>query len=210
MPPRPIHRPARMVLRLVLPLALAAHAALGAGPSGDGGAQVAAQPPPDAEIARLRASVPPPRPADVASIEAIVAAVYASIDGPAGKRDWNRFRSLFLPEARLTYSSVDPQGHAILNRLSVGDFIAGTDEAFTKEAFYEKPIVNRIDRFGNVAQVFTSYASRRSPTGAPFQRGINSMQFVFDGKRWWTLSILWDIERPGNPLPAAMLSPAHR
>lgn len=177
----------------------------GADTTGAAVAKVESQPDPAADIARLRAAVPAPRPADVASVEAIVAAVYASIDGPAGKRDWNRFRSLFLPEARLTYSSVDPEGHAILNRLSVGDFIAGTDEAFTKEAFYEKPIVNRIDRFGNVAQVFTSYASRRSPTGAPFQRGINSMQFVFDGKRWWTLSILWDIERPGNPMPASML-----
>jgi hypothetical protein len=30
------------------------------------------------------------------------------------------------------------------------------------------------------------------------------MQLMYDGKRWWVVSILWDIERPGNALPKAM------
>jgi len=45
-------------------------------------------------------------PADVSSIEAILAAVYDVISGPAGKqRDWDRMRSLFLPGARLISTS---------------------------------------------------------------------------------------------------------
>jgi len=50
--------------------------------------------------------------------------------------------------------------------------------------------------------VFSSYESRRSPAAKPFQRGINSIQLLNNGKRWWVLSILWDEERAGNPLPA--------
>src|SRR5690349_8567433 len=39
---------------------------------------------------------------DVMSTEAIVAAYYASSSGKAGEaRDWNRFKSLFHPDARL-------------------------------------------------------------------------------------------------------------
>lgn len=48
------------------------------------------------------ARVPATDPADVGSKEAIVAAVYDVISGPVGEaRDWDRFRSLFIPEARL-------------------------------------------------------------------------------------------------------------
>src|ERR1700761_8510823 len=39
---------------------------------------------------------------DVHSVDAIIAALYDVISGPAGQaRDWNRFRSLFVPDARL-------------------------------------------------------------------------------------------------------------
>lgn len=47
-------------------------------------------------------------PSDVGSIEAIVAAAYDVISGPAGKkRDWNRERSLFISGARLIPTAVD-------------------------------------------------------------------------------------------------------
>src|SRR5580704_6823553 len=41
-------------------------------------------------------------PADVDTIEHLMASLYDVISGPAGQqRDWNRFRSLFLPDARM-------------------------------------------------------------------------------------------------------------
>jgi hypothetical protein len=40
-----------------------------------------------------------------------------------------------------------------------------------------------------------SSASATSPT-------INSIQLFHDGDRWWVMSVLWDNEREGNPLPA--------
>ena len=46
-------------------------------------------------------SAPEAKPADVASPDAILAATYDVISGPPGDRDWNRFYSLFLPDARL-------------------------------------------------------------------------------------------------------------
>jgi hypothetical protein len=72
---------------------------------------------------------------------------------------------------------------------------------FRKEPFYESAIANRVQTFGNIAQVFSAYESRHAPGEKPFQRGINSIQMLNDGKRWWVLSILWDEERPDNPLP---------
>jgi hypothetical protein len=57
------------------------------------------------------AAVPQARAEDVTSIDAIINAVYDVISGPAGEaRDWDRFRSLFLPEARLVPSGRAPDG----------------------------------------------------------------------------------------------------
>lgn len=47
----------------------------------------------------------------MSSIDAIVKEAYASISGPKGeKRDWNRFRSLFLPGGRLIYTDLKKEG----------------------------------------------------------------------------------------------------
>jgi hypothetical protein len=75
-------------------------------------------------IAKLEASVPVPREADVRSIKAIMGAIYDSISGPAGPHDWDRFRSLMLPKARLTEATVDEKGQAQLRQWGVEEFIA--------------------------------------------------------------------------------------
>jgi hypothetical protein len=43
----------------------------------------------------------PLRAADTDSVDSVVRAVYDVISGPAGPRDWARFRSLFADGARL-------------------------------------------------------------------------------------------------------------
>jgi hypothetical protein len=153
--------------------------------------------------ADLAAKVPAPKPEDVKSLDAIMVAIYDVISGPAGDRDWSRFRSLFLPQARFTQTGKTPDGKIVVFSWGVDEFVREGGEVFAKEGFYEKSIVNKPDVYGNMAQVFSSYESRHGAGEKPFQRGINSVQLLNDGKRWWVLSILWDSERPDNPLPAA-------
>ncbi|MGB8988206.1 MAG: hypothetical protein WCC37_16510 [Candidatus Sulfotelmatobacter sp.] len=150
----------------------------------------------------LAAKVPAAKTKDVESMDAILRAIYDVISGPAGVRDWNRFRSVFLPQARFTEVSTGPDGAKMVLTWNVDEFIRDAGEVFSKEPFYENAIVNRPESFGNITEVFSSYESRRSPTEKPFERGINSIQLLNDGKRWWVVSILWDTERSGNPLPA--------
>jgi hypothetical protein len=147
------------------------------------------------------ASVPAPKPEDVKSIDSIMAAVYDVISGPAGERDWSRFRSLFLPTARLTAATKGADGAIHLRPMSADDYATRAGGYFLKNGFFERPIVNRVQTFGNIAQVLSSYESRHAAGEAPFARGINSFQLLNDGKRWWVVSILWDEERPDNPLP---------
>jgi len=159
------------------------------------------QPPPDAF-----AGVPAAKPADVNSIDSILSALYDVISGPPGERDWNRFRSLFINTAHLTSTSVAPDGSIRVHSNPVEGYVRGAGAYFLKNGFFEKPIVNRIESFGNITQVFSSYESRHAAAEAPFARGINSIQLLNDGKRWWITSIIWDEERPGNPLPKGFAS----
>jgi hypothetical protein len=154
----------------------------------------------------LSSRVPVPRPDDVNSLDSILKAIYDVISGPAGDRDWNRFRSLFVPEARLTSATRIDGGPVRL--FDVDGYARGAGGYFKTHAFYESAIANRIQKFGNIAQVFSSYASRTAPNERPFARGVNSIQLFNDGTRWWVLSILWDEETPTNPLPPELVTPA--
>jgi hypothetical protein len=147
------------------------------------------------------------RPADVASLDAIVQALYESISGPAGPRDWDRLRHLFLPGARLIPCGRPPgESTARARVFSVDEFIERIEAATKAEGFFEREVHRKLDRFGAVAHVFSTYESRHAAADArPFVRGINSIQLFFDGKRWWVVTIFWDSERPDQPIPAEHL-----
>ena len=138
---------------------------------------------------------------DVDSIDHVLVALYAVISGPPGDRDWNRFRSLFLPGAHLTSTGKAADGSVRVHPNTVDDYVNRGGAYFLKNGFFESPIHSRIETFGDIAQVFSSYESRHNASETPFARGINSLQLLNDGKRWWIVSILWDEERPDNPLP---------
>jgi hypothetical protein len=138
---------------------------------------------------------------DVASIDGIVRALYEVISGPAGApRDWERERKLLFPGARLIPTRPGPEG-AIADVFDVEGYIASRSPLFEKNAFFETELARRTFVFGSIAHVLSAYELRRAPGEEPFVRGVNSIQLFHDGSRWWVLSIAWDNERPGNPLP---------
>ncbi|MCM3905656.1 MAG: hypothetical protein ND866_28515 [Pyrinomonadaceae bacterium] len=152
-------------------------------------------------------STPAANPADVSSIDAILAAVYDVISGPAGKkRDWDRMRSLFITGARLIPTGPRPGNSYGSRVLTVEDYVTRGTTLFEKEGFFEKEIARRTESFGQIAHVFSTYEARHSPDdGKPFIRGINSIQLMNDGKRWWIVTIFWQAEDVQNPLPEKYL-----
>ena len=149
-------------------------------------------------------------PADVASINAIIRATYDVISGPAGKkRDWNRERALFYPGARLISTASIPGRNDVDLQpqiLDVEGYMARAEPLFEKAGFYETEIARRVERFGRIAHMWSTYESRHNPDDAkPFMRGINSIQLFYDESRWWIVSIYWQHESSEHPIPEKYL-----
>ena len=166
-----------------------------------------------AAVAAAQTSAPrsaaPPANADGASVDAILNALYESVShGPDAEPNWARMRGIFLPVGMLIPPKRPNQD--MFTVLDVDQFRErvqkGMAEAKQKNeptSFFEKEVARKLDCFGNVCQAFSTYEGRRAPTDEkPFVRGINSIQVLNDGERWWVASVVWDTERPNNPIPA--------
>lgn len=137
---------------------------------------------------------------DVSTIEGIVTASYETISGgPGVPRQWGRDRTLFNPNSRSVAIHVDAKTGAVKTEsMTEQDFADRSDASIVKQGFTEREIKHVIKRYGNVATVLSSYEG--SVPGRTIERGVNIFQLYFDGKRWWILSMVWDEERPGNPI----------
>jgi hypothetical protein len=149
----------------------------------------------------------PVKVADGASVDSVVAALYDTISGPAGKvRDWDRLRALFAADGRMVVHSVAKDGSISTRVLAVDDYIRRVTPVFAKDGFYESELARSSEQFGQIAHVFSTYESRHAPGAEPpFQRGINSIQLVNDGQRWWVQSLVWQAESAQHPLPERYL-----
>ncbi len=162
-------------------------------------------PVPQAASHPVSITVPAAKAEDVASIEAILRALYDVISGPPGQaRDWNRMRSLFIPDGRLMPSGARPDGTVGIRLLSVNDYIASSGPLLERVGFREREIASRVERFGHIAHVFSTYEGRMETEGTTI-RGINSIQLLNDGTRWWIVSVYWEAERPDMPIPGQYL-----
>ena len=148
-----------------------------------------------------------PQPADVASMDAIMAAVYDVISGAAGEeRDWDRFRSLFVSGARLIPTGRDQAGNVRHRVLTPEEYIESSGPFLMERGFFESEIGRVVERYGPVVHLMSAYESRyREEDPEPFQRGVNSFQLFDDGQRWWVVSIYWSAETPENPIPERYL-----
>lgn len=145
--------------------------------------------------------------AEFESVDAIVKALYGVISGPAGqKRDWDRMRSLFQPEARMISVGKTPAGAVRKRAITVEEYIKLNAPFLEERGFFEREVARRVEQYGNIAHVFSMYESRfKAEDPKPFACGINSFQLWNDGTRWWVMTILWQVEDPTTPIPEKYL-----
>ena len=149
-------------------------------------------------------------PPDLASPEAVVQAAYEAIERePGGVYDWDRNRTLFLDQA-LEIPSTEQSGGK-LSVYSPAEFMwivdARTPVGGPRDrGFQEEQTHAVVHRYGDVAQVFSTYQKRFWDSDQVLARGINSFQLVRHDGRWWIVGIAWDEEynspdHGGGPIP---------
>ncbi len=142
---------------------------------------------------------------DVTSIDATIAALYDVISGdPGTARDWDRFRNLFKPEARLIPTRKSPQEELTLQALTPEDYVKLFSSRIST-GFFEKELHRTTEQYGTIAHVFSTYETKEKRDGPITNRGINSIQLFFDGKRYYIVNIFWCAEGLGFPLPEKYL-----
>lgn len=143
----------------------------------------------------------------VETLDSTLETLYAVISGEKGEeRDWDLFKHLFKPDAKLIPTGKNKEGVYGLKYMTTSDYISTSGSWLIENGFFEKEIHREVNTFGNITQVFSTYESFHSETDTePFLRGINSIQLLNDGERWWVVNIYWTQETPENPIPSEFL-----
>jgi hypothetical protein len=142
---------------------------------------------------------------DGATIDALIAATYDVISGPAGEeRDWDRFRALFIDGALMIPRAEASSGS--FRTITPEQYIERSGPYLVENGFFEMEIGRTVHRYGDVAQVMSAYAAKNAlDDPAPFMRGVNAFQLVHDGSRWWIASLAWQQESEALPVPEEYL-----
>jgi hypothetical protein len=142
---------------------------------------------------------------DPASIDGIVGSIYDSITFSKGTLpNLKQYRTLFIPNASFTRLRANGVDQMDLEGFISSFFMRIRNGEITQ--FHESEIARKTLQYGRMAQVFSTYKKTFTPGNpASFTRGINSMQFFYDGQRWWITSICWQDESGENPIPKKYL-----
>jgi hypothetical protein len=133
--------------------------------------------------------------------EGIPAAMDAAISGPADK-DRACMKALLIPEARLMIVSLGADGALTYRPQSLDDWIARV-KARGHTMLEEKQLKYHIERYGNIAHLWSSYALHSD--GKQVARGINSIQAIKEADGWRVIVIMAQAESAAAPLPKEYL-----
>jgi hypothetical protein len=144
---------------------------------------------------------------NVLTIDSTINSLYTVISGEKDEeRDWDLFKFLFYPNAKLIASGRNKEGEVQVRYMKPEEYIKGSGKWLVENGFFEKEIHRIENTFGSISQVFSTYETFHSEKDKdPFMRGINSIQLFNDGKRWWIVNVYWSQETKKQPIPKKYL-----
>lgn len=144
----------------------------------------------------------------VNDVDTTIKTLYEVISGEKGEaRNWKLFKYLFHKDAKLIPAGKNQEGIVQVKYMTPSDYINTSGKWLIENGFYEKEIARKTEQFGAITHVFSTYESFRSKSDTtPFMRGINSIQLLFDGERYWIVNIYWASESEDYPIPEKYLN----
>ena len=149
-------------------------------------------------------------PVDVRSLDGILRAYYEVVSGPAGQpRDWARDSTLHHPQAQVVIVGTDDAGHTVANAMDLAEYHRRSG-GLGAAGFFEREIHREVQTHGAVTHVWSTYEWRQEANGPVGGRGVNSIQLVNDGTRWWITSWMFDGRSDAPPVPPDYLPEGDR
>jgi hypothetical protein len=143
--------------------------------------------------------------AEVSTVEGVVEALYRAVSfAPGGEPDWQLLRFLLLPDAVLAQPV---QGGDQVELLTVDEYIGRFKQALESSTLRKTGFLGTVARvstvvYGRLAHCLVVFEARTDPASKePLGRGVESIQLVRTGGRWWITSIATEFERPGLLIP---------
>ena len=126
------------------------------------------------------------------SISDLLDRMYTVISFEEGSEpNWQGLEELFSSHARIT--RITPEATDHMDRKSFLEMTRDLFEIGAYTSFYEFELAREIEQFGDIAQVWSTYETRRNREARDaLGRGINSIQLIREQGAWRVLGLLWD------------------
>jgi hypothetical protein len=144
---------------------------------------------------------------NVSTLNGIIKAYYDVVTVKKGeKASYERDSLIHWPGVSVGTAGINKNSKPTFHYMSLKEYHRLADPALEKYGFYEKEISRKVEKFGSIYHVWSTYESRNESTGPIIERGINSIELFYDGTRFWVLGWFYDGERKDNPIPAKYLN----
>src|ERR1700759_4630750 len=112
---------------------------------------------------------------NVSTLDGIIKAYYDVVSVPkGGKVYYERDSLLHWPGAMVGLSAVTTNGKIKIRNMTLKEFHRLSDSESEKDGFDEREISRKVEKFGNLYHVWSTYESRNSHDGPVIDRGIDS------------------------------------
>ena len=144
---------------------------------------------------------------NVSTLDGIIKAYYDVVTvKKGGKVYFERDSLIHWPGVSVGAVSISKAGKPAIHYISLKEYHRLSDPSLEKDGFDEREISRKVEKFGAIYHVWSTYESRNEPNGPIIERGINSIELFFDGTRFWIMGWFYDGERKDNPIPAEYLT----
>jgi hypothetical protein len=143
---------------------------------------------------------------NVSTLDGILKAYYDVVTVKKGEKvSYERDSLLHIANAHVGSGYIDKQGKQKFSCTTLKEYHRRSDDMLSRDGFDEKEISRKVEHFGSIYHVFSTYESRNVAGGPVIERGINSIELFNDGTRFWILAWFFDGERKDNPIPREYL-----
>ncbi|MEL0650593.1 hypothetical protein V6246_04110 [Algibacter sp. TI.3.09] len=140
-----------------------------------------------------------------ATVNNVVNTLYDVVSGKKDEeRDWKLFKLLFHPDAKLITAGRNNEREFQVKFMGAADYMKSSSKWIASNGFVKKEMLRKTEEYGRMAHVFSSYKTYNTEDENKEDsemRGINSIQLLNDGERWWILNMYWTQETWLNPIP---------